>query len=50
MKYILAIFLAPIASLIYGNTKDFIITMFLSFLLYIPGIIYALKVVKNTED
>lgn len=49
MKYILAILLAPIASLIYGGGKDFFITVLLSLLLYVPGMIYALKVVSREE-
>lgn len=47
MRYVLAVLAAPIAAAIYGGGKQFLICVLLSLLLYVPGVIYALKVVST---
>ncbi len=47
MRYILAIFLPPIAVFLCGKPIQGIINIFLTLLFFIPGVIHALFVVHN---
>jgi uncharacterized membrane protein YqaE (UPF0057 family) len=47
MRYILAIFLPPVAVFLCGKPIQGIISIFLTLLFWIPGVIHALFVVHN---
>lgn len=47
MRYILAIFLPPVAVFLCGKPLQGIISIFLTLLFFIPGVIHALFVVHN---
>jgi uncharacterized membrane protein YqaE (UPF0057 family) len=47
MRYILAIFIPPIAVFLCGKPFQGIISIFLTLLFWIPGVIHALFVVHN---
>jgi uncharacterized membrane protein YqaE (UPF0057 family) len=47
MRYILAIFLPPVAVFLCGKPIQGIISIFLTLLFWIPGVIHALFVVNN---
>jgi uncharacterized membrane protein YqaE (UPF0057 family) len=47
MRYILAIFIPPVAVFLCGKPIQGIISIFLTLLFWIPGVIHALFVVHN---
>jgi uncharacterized membrane protein YqaE (UPF0057 family) len=47
MRYILAIFIPPVAVFLCGKPFQGIISIFLTLLFWIPGVIHALFVVHN---
>jgi uncharacterized membrane protein YqaE (UPF0057 family) len=47
MLYIIAILLPPLAVLLAGKPFQAILNLFLTALLYVPGLIHALVVVSN---
>ena len=47
MRYILAIFLPPVAVFLCGKPVQGILNIFLTLLFFIPGVIHALLVVHN---
>jgi uncharacterized membrane protein YqaE (UPF0057 family) len=47
MRYLLAIILPPVAALLYGKPSQFLLSMILTLLLWIPGVIYSLMIVNN---
>lgn len=47
MRYILAIFLPPVAVFLCGKPIQGILSIFLTLLFWIPGVIHALFVVHN---
>ena len=47
MRYFLAIVLPPLAVLLCGKPIQFILNIFLTLLLWIPGVIHAILVVNS---
>jgi len=47
MRYVIAIFLPPLAVFLCGKPFQAIISIFLTLLFWIPGVIHALFVVHN---
>ena len=47
MRYLLAIFLPPVAVLLCGKPIQALLNLFLTLLLWVPGVIHALLVVHN---
>lgn len=50
MIYLIAIICPPFAVLMAGKRKQAWINLLLTVLLYIPGLIHAVTVVKNAHD
>jgi uncharacterized membrane protein YqaE (UPF0057 family) len=50
MIYLIAVICPPFAVLIAGKRKQAWINLLLTVLLYIPGLIHAVSVVKNGQD
>lgn len=50
MIYLIAIICPPFAALIAGKRKQALVNLLLTVLFYIPGLIHALSVIKNTHD
>jgi uncharacterized membrane protein YqaE (UPF0057 family) len=50
MKYILAIFLPPVAVLMCGKPGAALLNLLLCVLLWIPGVIHAFIVISQTES
>ncbi len=50
MKYILAIFLPPVAVLMCGKPGAALLNLLLCVLLWIPGVIHAFIVISQTEN
>lgn len=47
MRYVIAIILPPVAVLLYGNGVQFLVSLILTLLFWIPGMIHAVLIVKN---
>ena len=47
MLYLVAIFLPPLAVLLCGKPFQAIVNVFLTLMLYLPGLVHALFVVNN---
>ena len=47
MLYVLAFFLPPVAVLLVGKPIQALINLFLSILLYVPGVIHAILVIRD---
>ena len=47
MLYVLAFFLPPVAVLLVGKPIQALINLFLSLLLYVPGVIHAILVIRD---
>ena len=45
--YVLAFFLPPVAVLLVGKPIQALINLFLSILLYVPGVIHAILVIRD---
>lgn len=50
MIYLIAIICPPFAVLIAGKRKQAFINLLLTVLLYVPGLIHAVSVIKNAHD
>jgi uncharacterized membrane protein YqaE (UPF0057 family) len=50
MIYLVAIICPPFAVLIAGKRKQALLNLLLTVLLYLPGLIHALSVIKNGHD
>jgi uncharacterized membrane protein YqaE (UPF0057 family) len=50
MKYILAIFLPPVAVLMCGKPSAALLNLFLCLLLWVPGVVHAFIVINQTEN
>ena len=47
MRYLIAILLPPLAVLLCGKPIQFVLNIFLTLLVYVPGMIHAILVVHN---
>ena len=47
MRYLIAILLPPLAVLLCGKPIQFVLNLFLTLLVYVPGLIHAILVVQN---
>lgn len=47
MLYVLAFFLPPVAVLLVGKPIQALLNLFLSILLYVPGVIHAILVIRD---
>lgn len=47
MRYLIAILLPPLAVLLCGKPIQFVLNVFLTLLVYVPGMIHAILVVHN---
>ena len=50
MMYLLAILLPPVAVLLAGKPVQALLNFFLCLLMWIPGVIHAILVVKDSKD